>query len=142
MSSVFCLACQLSICQRPKPFPYYRSYFLEVRLLLERHSRELRAEEEKVEAAQVKVREAVREVVILRAKLQAIEGWRDHEIIVLRSAGRDSVDSLKVSLPCGSWTHYKMLILCSYVCTRIFYHNFLSVATAYHHIDRKRLRYL
>ncbi|CAN0449105.1 unnamed protein product, partial [Pylaiella littoralis] len=67
----------------------------EVRLLLERHERELRAEQEAVEASRVEVREAIRDAAILRAKLGAIEGWRDHEILVLRTAGRDAVDSLK-----------------------------------------------
>lgn len=86
--------------------------FFQVRLLLERHSRELKAEEEKVEAAQVQVREAVREAVILRAKLQAIEGWRDHEIVVLRAAGRDAVDSLKVDLPCGVWIDNVLVSVC------------------------------
>lgn len=81
-----------------------------------------------MEAAQVKVREAVREVVILRAKLQAMEGWRDHEIIVVRAAGRDAVDSVKVGLPCGIWTHDDMLVLWSYyACAQKLYHNLLSV---------------
>lgn len=72
-----------------------------------------------METAQVKVREAVREAVILRAKLQAMEGWRDHEIVVLRAAGRDAVDSLKVGPPCGIWTQDDMLILWGfYVCTQ------------------------
>lgn len=56
----------------------------------------MRAEQEAVEASRVEVREAVRDAAILRAKLGAIEGWRDHEILVLRTAGRDAVDSVKV----------------------------------------------
>lgn len=50
-----------------------------------------------MEASRVEVREAVRDAAILRAKLEAIEGWRDHEILALRTAGRDAVSSLKVS---------------------------------------------
>lgn len=49
-----------------------------------------------MEASRVEVREAVRDAAVLRAKLGAIEGWRDHEILVLRTAGRDAVDSVKV----------------------------------------------
>lgn len=49
-----------------------------------------------MEASRVEVREAVRDAAILRAKLEAIEGWRDHEILALRTAGRDAVCSLKV----------------------------------------------
>lgn len=70
---------------------------LKVRLLIERHQRELRTEHEKVEVSRVEVCEAVREVAILKAKLGAIEGWRDHEIFALRTAGRDAVDNLKVA---------------------------------------------
>lgn len=67
-----------------------------MRLLLERHHRELRAEQELVEAARAEVREANREAFILKAKLEAIEEWRDHETLVLRYAGRDAVENLKV----------------------------------------------
>ncbi|CAM9262946.1 unnamed protein product, partial [Ectocarpus fasciculatus] len=67
----------------------------EVRLLLGRHARELRVEREAVESSCVRVREATRDVAILNAKLAAIEGWRDHEILTLRTAGREAVDSLK-----------------------------------------------
>jgi len=67
-----------------------------VRLLLGRHERELRAGQEAVEASRAEVREAVRDAAILRTKLEAIEGWRDREILVLRTAGRDAVNSLKV----------------------------------------------
>lgn len=44
----------------------------------------------------MEVREAVRDAAILQTKLEAIEGWRDHEILTLRTAGRDAVSSLKV----------------------------------------------
>ncbi|CAM9647190.1 unnamed protein product, partial [Ectocarpus sp. 12 AP-2014] len=67
----------------------------EVRLLLGRHARELRVEQEAVESSYVRVREAARDVTILKAKLGAIEGWRDHEILTLRTTGKEAVDSLK-----------------------------------------------
>lgn len=63
--------------------------------MLGRHERELRAGQEAVEASRAEVREAVRDAAILRAKLEAIEGWRDCEILALRTAGRDAVNSLK-----------------------------------------------
>lgn len=77
------------------------SELTQIRLLLGRHERELRAREDAVEASRVEVREAVRDAAILRAKLEAIEGWRDHEILALRTAGRDAVNSLKVN-----WFNY------------------------------------
>ncbi|CAM9386389.1 unnamed protein product, partial [Ectocarpus sp. 8 AP-2014] len=67
----------------------------EVRLLLGRHARELRVEQEAVESSCVRVCEAARDVAILKAKLGAIEDWRDHEILTLRTAGKEAVDSLK-----------------------------------------------
>ncbi|CAN0120353.1 unnamed protein product [Scytosiphon promiscuus] len=67
----------------------------EVRLLLGRHERELRDGLEAVEVSRLEAREAARDAAILKAKLRAIEGWRDHEIQTLRDAGRDAVDSLK-----------------------------------------------
>lgn len=70
-----------------------------VRLLLGRHERELRDGLKEVEASRVKAREAARDAAVLKAKLRAIEGWRDHEIQTLRDAGRDAVDSLKVWRP-------------------------------------------
>lgn len=69
---------------------------LQVRLLLERHHRELRAEQELVEAARAEVRGADRQACILKAKLEAIQEWRHHETFVLRNAGRDAVENLKV----------------------------------------------
>ena len=67
-----------------------------VRLLRERHERELRAKQEAVENLRRQVREAMRDANILRARLEAIEGWRDHEILALRTASQDAVVSLKV----------------------------------------------
>lgn len=58
-------------------------------------------EQETVESSCVRVREATRDVAILKAKLAAIEGWRDHEILTLRTAGREAVDSLKVCRAVG-----------------------------------------
>lgn len=58
--------------------------------------REMLAKQEIVEESRAEVRGAVREAIILKAKLQAIEGWRNHEIIALRAAGRDAADNLKV----------------------------------------------
>lgn len=58
--------------------------------------RELLAKQEVVEGARVEVRGAVREAAILKEKLQAVEGWRNHEILALRAAGRDAADNLKV----------------------------------------------
>ncbi|CAN0152673.1 unnamed protein product, partial [Laminaria digitata] len=57
--------------------------------------RELLAKQEVAEESRVEVRGAVRKAAILKAKLQAIEGWRDHEILALRAAGRDGADNLK-----------------------------------------------
>ena len=58
--------------------------------------RELLAKQEVAEESRAEVRGAVREAIILKAKLQAIEGWRNHEILALRAAGRDAADNLKV----------------------------------------------
>lgn len=69
---------------------------LKVRLLLERHQREVRAEKEAVEESHKQVQEAVRDAAVLRAKLKAIEGWRENEIHALRAAGGDAVNSIKV----------------------------------------------
>lgn len=63
--------------------------------------RELLAKQEAVEESRVEVRGAVREAAILKAKLQAIEGWRNHEILALRAAGRDAADNLKVFVKVG-----------------------------------------
>lgn len=49
-----------------------------------------------METSRVEIREAARETAIVKEKLKAIEGWRYHETHVLRAAGRDAVDSLKV----------------------------------------------
>lgn len=67
-----------------------------MRLLLGRHERELRNGLEAVKASRVEARESARDAAVLRAKLVAIEGWRDHEIQTLRNAGRDAAGSLKV----------------------------------------------
>lgn len=67
-----------------------------VRLLLDRHERELCVEREAVEESHKQVHDAVRDATILRTRLEAIEGWRHHEILALRTASRDTVDSLKV----------------------------------------------
>lgn len=67
-----------------------------VRLLLDRHERELCAEREAVEELREQVHDAVRDATILRARLEAIEGWRHHEILALRTASRDTVEGLKV----------------------------------------------
>lgn len=55
-------------------------------------------EKKAVEDSRVEVREATRDAFILKARLEAIEGWREHEIQVLRTAGRDAVENLKVKL--------------------------------------------
>lgn len=78
--------------------PGFPSTAWKVRLLLDRHRRELRTQEEAVDTCHTRVREAIRESIILRAKLEAIEGVRAHEILALRTAGRDAVDSLKVGV--------------------------------------------
>lgn len=73
----------------------------QVRLLLERHKRELCAEQELVAISIVNVRQAKREAFILRARLEAVEGCRESEISALRNAGRDGFANLKVETTCA-----------------------------------------
>lgn len=68
----------------------------QVRLLVERHQRELRAEQELVEGSRAEVREAKRHAFISKAKLEALQQCREHEISVLRNAGHDAAENLKV----------------------------------------------
>ncbi|CAM9414363.1 unnamed protein product [Discosporangium mesarthrocarpum] len=70
----------------------------EVRLLIDLHLRELRSKQDSVEAAAMEVREARRAAGILRARLDALEGWRDSELASLRKAGQDAVHVLKETL--------------------------------------------
>lgn len=71
-------------------------------------------EQEAVESSCVRVREATRDVAILKAKLRAIEGWRDHEILTLRTAGKDAVDSLKVCHAVGVLRYRCISVAISY----------------------------